>query len=48
MRVFVQDESSARQNGIPFSQQHRTTRGALVKATKNKAKGNLATDEVHV
>ena len=47
-QVFAQDESSARQNGVPFSQQQRKTRVALVKATKNKAKCNLATDEVHV
>ena len=46
--MFVQDESSARQNGVPFSPEQRTTRVALVKATKNKAKSNLATDEVHV
>ena len=46
--MFVQDESSARQNGVPFSQQHRTTTVALVKATKKKPKSNLATDEVDV
>ena len=42
-RIFVQDQSSARQNGLPFSPRHRTIRFALVKATKNKA--NPATDE---
>ena len=42
-RIFVQDQSSARQNGLPFSPRHRTIRVALVKATKNKA--NPATDE---
>ena len=46
MQVFVQGESSGRQNGLPFSPQHRTTIVPLVKATKNKA--NLATDEVHM
>ena len=46
MQVFVQGESSGRQNGLPFSQRHRTTIVAVVKATKNKA--NLATDEVHM
>ena len=45
-QVFVQGESSGRQNGLPFSPRHRTTIVALVKATKNKA--NLATDEVHM
>ena len=46
MQVFVQGESSGRQNGLPFSPRHKTTIVALVKATKNKA--NLATDEVHM
>ena len=45
-QVFVQGESSGRQNGLPFSPRHRTTIVALVKATKNKA--NLANDEVHM
>ena len=35
-QVFVQGESSARHNGLPFSLQYRTTRVALVKVTKNK------------
>ena len=35
-RVFVQSQSSARQNGLPFSPRHSTIRVALVKATKNK------------
>ena len=45
-QVFVQGESSGRQNSLPFSPRHRTTIVAPVKATKNKA--NLATDEVHM
>ena len=45
-QVFVQGESSARHNGLPFSLQYRTTRVALVKATKNKA--NQETDKVRV
>ena len=42
-RIFVQGQSSARQNGLPFSPRHSTIRVALVKATKNKA--NPATDD---
>ena len=43
--VFVQDQTSARQNGgLPFSPRLVTTAVALVKAIKNKA--NVATDEV--
>ena len=44
MWVFVQGKSSARQNGLSFLPWYRTTRVALVKATKNKA--NPTTDEV--
>lgn len=43
--MFVQDQTSARQNGgLPFSPRHVTTGVALVKAIKNKA--NLASGEV--
>ena len=44
MWVFVQGQSSARQNGLLFLPRYRMTRVALVKAAKNKA--NPATDEV--
>jgi len=44
MWVFVQGQSSARQNGLLFLPWYRTTGVALVKASKNKA--NPATYEV--
>ena len=39
-------QSSAWQNGLSFLPRYRTTRGALVKATKNKT--NPVTDEIWV